>query len=152
MKKIDLGQTVSIMANLGVIAGIVFLAIELRQNNVLMRSQTRSEISQSISDFLVTQANSPYIEDLVAPERVASSNSIGELRFERLELAVFRIWENIYYQWERGLYEDSEFDSERQIWADDMNQPSMRKVFCEYRGAYSAGFVEELQSLMDEPC
>ena len=32
MKKIDLGQTISIFANLGVIAGITFLALELNQN------------------------------------------------------------------------------------------------------------------------
>ncbi len=41
MKKIDLGQTITILANVGVIAGIVFLAVELRQNNTLMAAQAR---------------------------------------------------------------------------------------------------------------
>jgi hypothetical protein len=41
MKKIDLGQTVQILANLGVIAGIVFLGIELQQNNALLGAQAR---------------------------------------------------------------------------------------------------------------
>ncbi len=36
MKKLDLGQSVGILANIGVIAGIVFLAVELRQNNELV--------------------------------------------------------------------------------------------------------------------
>jgi hypothetical protein len=31
MKKIDLGQTIAIFANIGVIAGIVFLSVELQQ-------------------------------------------------------------------------------------------------------------------------
>ena len=44
MKKIDLGQTVSILANLGVIAGILLLAYELRQNNALLASQARSNL------------------------------------------------------------------------------------------------------------
>ena len=35
MTKIDLGRTISILANIGVIAGIVFLGLELQQNNVL---------------------------------------------------------------------------------------------------------------------
>jgi len=39
MKKIDLGQTIAILANLGVIAGIVFLAVELQQNNRLLDAQ-----------------------------------------------------------------------------------------------------------------
>ena len=42
MKKIDVGQTVTILANLGVIAGIIFLAIELRQNNELMAAEART--------------------------------------------------------------------------------------------------------------
>lgn len=37
MKKIDLGQALGILANVGVIAGILFLGYELRQNNELMR-------------------------------------------------------------------------------------------------------------------
>jgi len=36
LKKIHLGQTIEILANLGVIAGIVFLGVELRQNNELV--------------------------------------------------------------------------------------------------------------------
>ena len=40
MKKLDFGQTVSVLANIGVIAGIVFLGIELRQNNSLLEAQT----------------------------------------------------------------------------------------------------------------
>ena len=39
MKKIDLGQTIAIIANIGVIAGIVFLAVELQQNNRLLDAQ-----------------------------------------------------------------------------------------------------------------
>jgi hypothetical protein len=41
LKKIDLGQTVSILANIGVIAGIVFLGLELRQ----VQDQMEAEIS-----------------------------------------------------------------------------------------------------------
>ena len=39
MKKIDLGQLVTILANIGVIAGIVFLALELRQTQRSMAAQ-----------------------------------------------------------------------------------------------------------------
>ena len=39
MTKIDLGQTIGILANVGVIAGIVFLGFELRQNNSLLAAQ-----------------------------------------------------------------------------------------------------------------
>ena len=41
MGKIDLGQAISILANVGVIAGIVFLALELQQNNQSLALQSR---------------------------------------------------------------------------------------------------------------
>ena len=44
MQKIDIGQTVSILANVGVIAGIVFLGIELQQNNDQLRIQARQNV------------------------------------------------------------------------------------------------------------
>jgi len=39
MKKIGFGQKISILANVGVIAGIVFLAIEVRQNQETLEEQ-----------------------------------------------------------------------------------------------------------------
>jgi hypothetical protein len=44
VKKIDLGQTIGILANIGVITGIVFLAVEIRQNKDQLAAQTRNAI------------------------------------------------------------------------------------------------------------
>jgi hypothetical protein len=44
MKKADLGQMISVLANIGVIAGIAFLAVELRQNNDELRIQARQNV------------------------------------------------------------------------------------------------------------
>lgn len=56
MKKIDLGQTISIVANVGVIVGIVFLAIELRQSNRLTQLEANSLSLERNSDFNFTIA------------------------------------------------------------------------------------------------
>ncbi len=54
MRKINVGQTVGILANVGVIAGIVFLVFELQQNREMMRAQTRNELSMGAMDFFLT--------------------------------------------------------------------------------------------------
>ena len=60
MKKLDLGQSVGLLANLGVIAGIVFLGIELRQNNEMLDLQVRMNRQavqrQSLSRLVDNQA------------------------------------------------------------------------------------------------
>ena len=47
MKKFDFGQAISILANVGVIAGIVFLAMELQQSNALLRAEARQIVVQN---------------------------------------------------------------------------------------------------------
>ena len=41
LKKLDLGQSLTLLANVGVIGGILLLAYELRQNNNLMAAEAR---------------------------------------------------------------------------------------------------------------
>ena len=40
----DLGQAISVLANIGVIAGIIFLAVEIHQNNDQLEAQARQNI------------------------------------------------------------------------------------------------------------
>lgn len=49
MKKIDLGQTVTILANVGVIGGLIFVGIQLRQD----REIAAIDSVQSVSDSMI---------------------------------------------------------------------------------------------------
>ena len=46
MKRIDLGQTMGILANLGVLVSIAFLAYEMRQNTTAIREEALEARSQ----------------------------------------------------------------------------------------------------------
>ena len=48
MKKIELGQAIGIVANVGVIGGLLFLTMEVRQNTAQMRAQAAYSINQSV--------------------------------------------------------------------------------------------------------
>ena len=51
---IGVSETVSILANIGVIAGIIFLVLEIRQNNSLLTAQARYSLRQYRSDVADT--------------------------------------------------------------------------------------------------
>ncbi len=57
MKKIDLGQAIQALANVGVLAGIIFLAVEVRQNQDSMDEERSLNALVVFSDFreLVSQ-------------------------------------------------------------------------------------------------
>ena len=50
MKRIDLGQTLNTLANVGVIAGIVFLAVELDQNNEFLELEARETLTEYLQN------------------------------------------------------------------------------------------------------
>ena len=88
MKKIDLGQTLTILANVGVIAGIAFLAVELRQNNEMMRAQTRGELSRDSVDQIRLNVNDPVFADvLLRGDRGEELSEVEQSQYGRYRAA-----------------------------------------------------------------
>ena len=65
MKKIDLAQAVTILANVGVIAGIVFLGIELQQNNALLTADARRNRAAHVEDNFALLATDPELASVL---------------------------------------------------------------------------------------
>jgi hypothetical protein len=107
MKKIDFEKSVALAANIGVIAEIVFLALELRQNTDALQAQTRSSITDNNVTYLGWVATNPELAEIRERSRADGVDSLSDA--QRLQLnafvsANFRIWENTFYQYERGLF------------------------------------------------
>ena len=103
MKKIDLGQTLGTLANLGVIAGIVFLAVELRQNNDLLEAQARESIHERRTGFNLLIATTPELTDIF--EKIDSGEALSTSEASRVEAfnrAVLASWEWQYGEYRRG--------------------------------------------------
>ena len=148
MKKPELGQTIQILANVGVIAGIALLVYELNQNRDMMRTQIRNEISRSVMDLLVSGSTSEPLaavmaranagEDLSAEERFMFSN--------RAELS-FRSWENVNYQYRQGMFDAAEYAAELATMSDVISRnPAMIRYWCE-RQMFSVPFAQVIDTL-----
>ena len=146
----------TVIANIGVLAGIVFLAVEVSQNTNMMRSQTRDAVAEKQVDYFFTigsnletpsiwgKATSGYFgsETVLSPdERTA---------FFYLFQGVLRIWENEYYQFQSGLFEEPEFIPRTIAWRRflDANKGG-REVWERVQDAYSPEFVELINGLIE---
>jgi hypothetical protein len=69
MKKFDLGQSINTLANVGVIAGIVFLGLELHQNNVQMEDQARFIRLESRFEAIEAVYSNPNLAAVIAKAR-----------------------------------------------------------------------------------
>ena len=148
----SLNKWLTLLANIGVIAGIAFLAIEIGQNSQMMKAQTRSDIAQSLTDILLSRAHSPYLSEILGidPEE---TELIAESRRTVLYLAQLRTWENIHYQYRNGMYEESEFIKEKLAWGLAINNlPDFKGMYCETKAVFSSELTNELDALLESPC
>ena len=90
MKKIDLGQTITIFANLGVIAGIVFLGIELRQNNELLEAESRSARSERALGLLTLPTNRDLATVLAKLNDGDDLESTDQIQLRSYATVIFR--------------------------------------------------------------
>jgi len=64
MKKFDLGQTIQTVANIGVLAGLIFLAVEARQNQSSIDEDAQLNTLESFNEFRNFIANSEQLSEI----------------------------------------------------------------------------------------
>ncbi len=88
MKKLNLGESLRILANVGVIAGIVFLAVELRQNNQLMEAESRAARNNRLTETPRIVSADVDLADVL----VKAGNGETLTESEELRLLSFYVW------------------------------------------------------------
>lgn len=152
MKKFDFGQATNTLANLGVIAGIVFLAVQINQSNRLARAQMRNDISQSLADAVFANSAAEVVEFQLKVEEGPDNASRSERRrYARIVNSMFRRFENTHYQYRIGLFDDTEFEVERAAWREYLNSSVVQQIWCVNRHLYSAEFRADFDSLLEQP-
>ena len=138
MNKIDLGQAISIFANVGVIAGIVFLGIELRQNNELSRAEAQRARAAIVSENFRSITENPEIASVLLRDSQGDSLTDLELFLARaFWLSTLTTAELIYAQsipseLPRTVQRLRRFSS---------TYPEYRKVWSEREGEFDEAFV-----------
>ena len=147
MKKLDFAQSVGLLANLGVIAGILFLVIEIRQNNSLLAAQA------SYAKFNVERERRARIVDNRAGladivERAIAGEELTPTETLRLDA----YWRDVLDSWQWQFRESQagrlqsgiiDFDSWRSLWEPDFGLQRNYSETVDRRDADFVRFFEE---------
>ena len=109
MKKVDIGQALAVLANVGVIAGIVFLALEVQQNNRFLSAQAQFNILQNRAVGTSALAESPESADFWA--KVNRGEDLTDS--ERLSVKAYAIRAILNWEWEYGQYQQGNIGKDR---------------------------------------
>ncbi|MGD8340992.1 MAG: DUF6082 family protein [Gammaproteobacteria bacterium] len=154
MRKIDIGQVIQHTANIGVLLGIVFLAAEIRVNTRAIQAQTRDSISEKEMQLYAWQATNPELAQVVVKVRTAGVEALEpverQMWFGYAE-AFFREHENALYQFETGLFSESEFAGRvENIRGVLTNTGAFRNHWEARRDLFSPSLQAEIDSIMNE--
>ncbi len=107
MKKIDLGQAITIFANIGVIAGIVFLAYELRQNTEAIRLDGAQFMASEQAAFnrLWTDPGIARIWAQYSSDGYESLSPQEKRQVFGVATSYFQLQQGYYYQWRAGSFD-----------------------------------------------
>lgn len=106
-------QWLSLLANLGVVAGIIFLALELQQNTNTSRTSAYQELNQEILEvrsWLVAddELRRNYEKYLGGNSALLDQDQISELSW--VIRSFFSIYDNAYYFYSLGIIAESEWE------------------------------------------
>ena len=106
MQKIDLGQTIGNLANVGVVAGIVFLAIEVGQNTEATRSATIQEISRWSYDNVTLSITNADLREAIWAACNGDPTRDQNMILNNYFTGLMRIQINRFYQAQVGTIDE----------------------------------------------
>ena len=143
-----LGAISELVGAAGVIASLIYVGVQVRQNTRSMRAATYDSLVRSNGDWLA-----PIIQDAALAESfeaaVDSWVEVEEAQRPRvmyLLTQLFRHWENAFFQHQQGTLAPSLWLTWQRIILSYFHQPGIQEWWQLRRTAYSTEFREFLEA------
>jgi len=106
-------EWLTLIANVAVVGGIVFLAIEIRQNNELLRSESRQAlVSNDVTSLTANLENVDVFAKLTSKEELSAED---QLRLSFMYTLDLRNREFEYFQYVNGLLDEETWLAYRHV-------------------------------------
>ncbi len=152
-KPSKLNERLTLIANLSVIVGIIFLAYELQQNTQAIQAQTRDSITEKQMTYLGWVAGNRDLAGVQARGQFGGTAGLDTAEAQMFRLytnGMFREWENSHSQYERGLFTPEEFEPRIETWRLNMGSPGYREVWAGRRETFAPSFRAEIDRIVAE--
>ena len=144
-----LNRWVTLGANLGVVAGIVLVLIELNQNTEsaeLQAAQSYLALSNEL-DFRIVDDPS-LIALFLTPEEERTPDDIR--RMDRWYFGSLRTWENGYYLYKKGVLDEDLWSGQEAFMRDLLQEDAGLRNYCRTnREHFSGSFMSFMDHLLE---
>ncbi len=146
MSIIELGAIGELVGGAAVIVTLIFIAIQIRQNTLLMRGTIRQQLTTASQENMYHWAE---LSDLGIKLQSGADLELGEQhRLTQTCRALFRGWANYSYQHRIGLLDSSEWAGMTVTIRKNLARPFMLKDLEEIRDEFSEDFVSKVEAII----
>jgi len=144
MKRIEPGQVITFITNVGVLGGLLLLAFELRQNNELMEAEARMHRTAMSVDAWRFFAENGDLVELREKEKSGEELSIVETR--RIDGSVMSIFVIVAWTFAELSEESSDLRQVREVQRYNFaNFPEYRRVWEARKTTFDPAFVQWME-------
>ena len=151
--KLDLiNRWLTLAANIGVLAGILVLVLEVRQNTVAIQSAAASSLQAAYSEAeLLIAGDQDFAEVLVKGRDADGLSPTEQLRLLGFYRTVLRGWQNTHYQYLSEVLDPGLWEGELGLFRETIVADSgLRTYWSSNKSLYSPAFNRLLESLTSQ--
>lgn len=143
-----LGAVAELLGALGVVASLVFVGLQVRQNTRSMRASTYDSMVRSNGEWLAAVIADPALADgfEAAVEDWSGVKAEDRARVMYLLTQLFRHWENSFFQHRQGTLDADLWATWEGIILSYFHQPGIQEWWDVRRHAYSLDFRTFLEA------
>lgn len=150
MNRKNLNWWLSVVANLGVIGGLVFVGYEVRQNTVQLRAESSHSITESVNALNDGVYSNPALADILirGSQDLSALNALEREQFDAFQFARLNIAEYVL-DLEREGISDLNFRYVEWIVREFNTKPGLREFIREHEKTY-VGSSDLLDRLLND--
>ena len=147
-----LGALANLLAAIGVIATLIYLSIQIRQNTKAVRSSSIQNLVQSFSTTAQAAVENEYIVPLLLKANAGSDN-LSEQERGRLHfwfIMTFRRFEGVYFQRDLGIVDAEVIDGFERSHISILTSKSAQSWWANSKAIFNSGFVSYVEDLLEK--
>jgi len=145
----QIGILAEIISSIAVVASLIYVAIQLKQNTEALNSQSRQAVLASSQAELFQRVEFPEIDIAIAKESIPTKEE--QVKICTYLLAVFRAREFSWLQYQNGTIDKAQWNTEKIVISIVLSHPRTKTWWVKVgRHNYNSDFVKYVDRLVNE--
>lgn len=142
-----IGQTIAVIA---ILVSLIFVGIQMRDGNRLARAQMHQQIADSFTEVaaVMIDENADFYEALYSPKIYQSLTRENFEKFNARMLALWKHYENVFYQYKNGFVAEEYWQSTAQYMALLVSRGGIRFWWEGRKQTFAAEFITFVDGLV----